>query len=66
MLATTHIALKRVTVVRARRVVARMGPVALLLVMVVAWNNRLVYAGRRSLLEFARYLLGASPSPPSP
>jgi hypothetical protein len=66
MLATTHITLKTLTVVRARSLLARIAPVALLLVIVVAWNNSLVYAGWRSLLEFVRYLLGASPSPPSP
>ena len=66
MLATTDITFKRLNVVQARNVLARMAPVALLLVVVVAWNNSLVYAGWRSLLEFARYLLGASPAPPPP
>ena len=66
MLATTDITFKRLTVVQARNVLARMAPVALLLVIVVAWNNSLVYAGWRSLLEFARFLLGASPAPPPP
>jgi hypothetical protein len=66
MLATTDITFKKLTVAHARRVLARLAPVALLLVIVVAWNNTLVYAGWRSLLEFARYLLGASPAPPPP
>ena len=64
MLATTQIVFGTLGSARTRVVLGRLAPVALLLVIVLAWGNQLVYAGWRSLLHIVHYLVGG-PTPSS-
>jgi hypothetical protein len=62
MLASAQIIFGTLGNVRTRIVLAHLAPVALLLVIVLAWSDKLVYAGWRSLLHIVHYLLGG-PTP---
>ena len=58
MLLTAGIVVDRLGAERARAVLARIAPVALILVIVVAWNTHLVYPGWRSGADVLLYLVG--------
>jgi hypothetical protein len=58
MLLTTGIVVDRLGAELARAVLARIAPVALILVIVVAWNTHLVYPGWRSGADLLLYLVG--------
>jgi hypothetical protein len=58
MLLTVGIVVDRLGVQTARAVLARIAPVALILVIVVAWNTHLVYPGWRSGADVLLYLVG--------
>jgi hypothetical protein len=58
MLLTVGIVVDRLGVQSARAVLARIAPVAFILVIVVAWNTHLVYPGWRSGADVLMYLVG--------
>jgi hypothetical protein len=64
-LVTAAIVLDRLGAERARAVLARMSPVALVLVIVMAWNTHLVYAGWRTGGNVILYLVGHGSVPTS-
>jgi hypothetical protein len=65
MLVAAAIVVGRLGADRARAVLARVSPVALFLVIVIAWNTNLVYAGWRSAAKVMLYLVGHGVVPPS-
>jgi hypothetical protein len=58
MLLAAAIIVERLGADCARAVLARTAPVALVLVIVIAWNTHLVYPGWRSGADLLLYLLG--------
>jgi len=58
MLVTAAIVVDRLGAERAQAVLARVAPAALILVIVIAWNTHLVYAGWRSGVDVILYLVG--------
>ena len=58
MLLTAGIVVDRLGAQSARAVLARIAPVALILVIVIAWNTHLVYPGWRSGADVLLYLVG--------
>jgi hypothetical protein len=65
MLVAAAIVVSRLGAERARAVLARVAPVALFMVIVLAWNTHLVYAGWRSGANVVLYLVGHGLVPPS-
>ena len=65
MLVAAAIVVSRLGAERARAVLARVAPVALFMVVVLAWNTHLVYAGWRSGANVVLYLVGHGLVPPS-
>jgi hypothetical protein len=66
ILLTASLTLRRMSPDAARAVLGRMAPAALLLVVVLVWDNGLVYAGWRSIGLFLGYVFGHAPIPVSP
>jgi len=65
MLVTAAIVVDRLGVGRVRAVLGRVAPVALVLVIVIAWNTHLVYPGWRSGANVLLYLVGHGTVPSS-
>jgi hypothetical protein len=57
MLATSEIVIGRLSAARARATLARLLPIAALLVIVMVWSDTLVYAGLRSLVNVLQCIL---------
>ncbi len=64
-LVTAAIVVHRLGAERARAVLARISPVALVLVIVIAWNTHMVYAGWRTGANVVLYLVGHGSVPSS-
>jgi hypothetical protein len=65
MLVTVGIVVDRLGADRVQAVLARIAPVALVLVIVIAWNTHLVYAGWRTGANMIVYLVGHGGVPTS-
>jgi len=65
MLVTAAIVVDRLGAERARAVLDLISPVALVLVIVIAWNTHLVYAGWRTGANMVLYLVGHGSVPTS-
>jgi hypothetical protein len=59
------LAATRLTAAQVLDALARLLPVAVVVVMVMAWTKQTVYAGPRDMYHFVQYLLGYQQRPPS-